>query len=117
MDFWPVNDSLLIATSKGTILAYTFTATAATRLADFASGLGTGKFKIRVGLDGGVPYAFVADYKGNRILKLGAPAATLPWRASRTACGARRASRPRTSHRSAPAPACRAPAAAIRSAT
>lgn len=76
MDFWPVNDSLLIATSKGTILAYAFTATTPTRLADFASGLGTGKFKIRIGLDGGIPYAFVADYKGNRILKFGAPPAT-----------------------------------------
>ncbi len=74
MDFWPLDSSLLITTSSGTILRYTFTATTTTRLADFSSGLGNGKFKIRTGLENGVAYAFVANNNGGNILKFGAPA-------------------------------------------
>jgi hypothetical protein len=73
MDFWPVDNSLLIATVDGTILRYSFTATSATRLPDFSSGLGNGKFRIKTGIEDGVPYAFVANDPGSDILKFGAP--------------------------------------------
>jgi hypothetical protein len=75
MDFWPVDDNLLITTAAGTILRYSFTATTATRRGDFATGLGNGKFKIKTGLQTGVAYAFIANNNGGQILKFGAPAA------------------------------------------
>lgn len=74
--FWPPDNSLLITTADGTILRYSFTSTSATRLPDFSSGLGNGKFKIKTGIDNGVPYAFVANNNGGQILKFGAPPAT-----------------------------------------
>jgi hypothetical protein len=73
MDFWPPDESLLITTGDGTILRYAFTAGVATRLPDFSSGLGNGKFKIKTGIQNGVPYAFVANNNGGQILKFGAP--------------------------------------------
>ncbi|MET0984086.1 MAG: hypothetical protein ABW034_01635, partial [Steroidobacteraceae bacterium] len=71
--FWPADGSLLITTGDGRILRYS---TSAGRLQDFASGLGNGKYKIKTGLEFGVPYAFVADNNGGDILKFGAPPAT-----------------------------------------
>ena len=74
MDFWPPDASLLITTGGGTILRYAFTGASATRLPDFSSGLGNGKFKIKTGIENGVAYAFVANNNGGDILKFGAPA-------------------------------------------
>jgi hypothetical protein len=73
MDFWPADNSLLITTASGTILRYSFTATSAIRGADFAVGLGNGKFKVKTGLQASAPYAFVANNNGGEILKFGAP--------------------------------------------
>jgi hypothetical protein len=75
MDFWPLDNSLLITTAAGTVLRYSFTATTATRRPDFATGLGNGKFKVKTGLQTGVAYAFVANNNGGQILKFGAPPA------------------------------------------
>ena len=76
MDFWGPDNTLLISTAGGTILRYGFTAGAATRLADFASGLGNGKFKVKTGIQDAVTYAFVANNNGGDILKFGAPPVT-----------------------------------------
>jgi hypothetical protein len=75
MDFWPADSSLLITTASGTILRYSFTATSAIRGADFATGLGNGKFKVKTGVQSSAPYAFVANNNGGEILKFGAPPA------------------------------------------
>ncbi|HEV7714319.1 MAG TPA: hypothetical protein VGO53_01905, partial [Steroidobacteraceae bacterium] len=73
MDFWPADNDLLIATSDGTILRYSFDAVSAKREPDFASGFGKGEFKLKTGLDAGTPYAVVTDNAGSRILEFGAP--------------------------------------------
>jgi hypothetical protein len=73
MDFWPIDNTLLISTSSGIVLRYNFTAGAPVQVADFTSGLGNGKFKIKTGLEDGIAFAFVADNNGGRILKFGAP--------------------------------------------
>ena len=85
MDFWPPDSSsprttLLIATNSGGILRYDFTTTSTgpmpSQLPNFASNLGTGLQKLKVGQQLGVPYAFVSQtLAGNtgQILKLGAP--------------------------------------------
>jgi hypothetical protein len=75
MDFWPVDNSLLITTANGTVLRYSFTANSATRGPDFAIGLGNGKFKVKTGREAGIPLAFVANNNGGQILKFGAPSA------------------------------------------
>lgn len=75
MDFWPVDNSLLITTAAGVVLRYSFTATTVTRRPDFATGLGNGKFKVKTGLQTSVPLAFVANNNGGQILKFGAPPA------------------------------------------
>jgi hypothetical protein len=75
MDFWPVDNSLLITTANGTLLRYSFSATSATRGPDFATGLGNGKFKVKTGREASVPLAFVANNNGGQILKFGAPPA------------------------------------------
>lgn len=72
-DFWPQDGNLLITTSDGRILRY---AAGPVLLPDFASGLGNGKFKIKTGLEFGIPLAFVADNNGGDLLKFGAPPAT-----------------------------------------
>jgi hypothetical protein len=73
MDFWPADSSLLITTANGTILRYSFSSTSALRGADFATGLGNGKFKVKTGVQATTPYAFVANNNGGEILKFGAP--------------------------------------------
>lgn len=75
MDFWPTDSSLLITTATGTILRYSFTATTAIRGADFATGLGNGKYKVKTGVQASAPYAFVANNNGGEILKFGTPPA------------------------------------------
>jgi hypothetical protein len=73
MDFWPADNSLLITTANGTVLRYSFTPTSAIRGADFATGLGNGKFKVKTGVQASTPLAFVANNNGGEILKFGAP--------------------------------------------
>jgi hypothetical protein len=73
MDFWPQDGSLLVTTSQGRIVRF---ATNGTRLPDFASNLGNGKFKIRAGYESSVPLAVVANNNGGQILKFGTPPAT-----------------------------------------
>ena len=73
MDFWPADGSLLITTSAGSVLRYAFTSSSTTQLPDFSDGLGNGKFKVKTGIENGVPYAFVANNNGGDILKFGAP--------------------------------------------
>jgi hypothetical protein len=75
MDFWPPDGSLLITTSGGTILRYAFTGGSASRLPDFSTGLGNGKFKLKTGIENGTSYAFVANNNGGEILEFGAPPA------------------------------------------
>ena len=73
MDFWPPDNTLLVTTANGIVLRYSFTLFTATRGQDFATGLGNGKFKVKTGLEGGIPFAFVANNNGGQILKFGAP--------------------------------------------
>lgn len=81
MAFWPVDNSLLITTNTrsnsrtagSAILRYSFTPTSATRMADFADGLGFGLAKVKTALQTGVPYAFVSQQARGQILELGAP--------------------------------------------
>jgi hypothetical protein len=93
MDFWPADaliahPTLLIATTAGRILRWDFTNTngvlvpsivkyfANTQPTDFASNLGTGLQKLKVGLQLGVQYAFATQApttQNGQILQLGAP--------------------------------------------
>jgi hypothetical protein len=82
MDFWPTTDSLsnqptlLISTNLGRILRYDFSSGAPKLVQVFASGLGLGLQKVKVGQQAGVAYAFASQivrFNGGRILKLGAP--------------------------------------------
>jgi hypothetical protein len=82
MDFWPpdaqVNrPTLLIATTAGRVLRYDFDpVTLAPSFQVFASSLGIGLQKIKVGLQLEVPYAFATQVLTNltgRIVQLGAP--------------------------------------------
>lgn len=72
-DVWPADGTLLVTTNDGRVLRY---AAAAGRLPDFTSGLGNGKYKIKTGLEFGVPIAVVADNNGGDLLKFGAPPAS-----------------------------------------
>jgi len=82
MDFWPTTDALsnqptlLISTNLGRILRYDFSSGAPKLVQVFASGLGLGLQKVKVGQQDGVAYAFASQivlFNGGRILKLGAP--------------------------------------------
>jgi hypothetical protein len=80
MDFWPVDPlsnepTLLIATNAGRILRYDFSGGAPKLVQVFASGLGGGLQKVKVGQQGGAAFAFASQalYKGGQIIKLGAP--------------------------------------------
>jgi len=85
MDFWPpdaisANTTLLLTTTAGRILRYDFSAPAGVVVATlkqvFASGLGSGLHKVKVGLQFEVPYAYVTQApskSSGRILQLGAP--------------------------------------------
>jgi hypothetical protein len=68
--FWPPDNSLLISTSRGTIYQYHF---ATGDPATFASGLGNGQFKVKTGIQFGVPYAYVANNNGGDILQFAGP--------------------------------------------
>ncbi len=81
MDFWPATDSvssqptLVIATNAGRVLRYDFSSGTPHLVQVFASDLGSGLQKVKVGQQLGVPYAFASQVlsTGGRILKLGAP--------------------------------------------
>jgi hypothetical protein len=80
MDFWPADSlanqpTLLIATNAGRILRYDFSSGTPKLLQVFASSLGGGLQKVKVGQQGGAAFAFASQalYKGGQIIKLGAP--------------------------------------------
>jgi hypothetical protein len=85
MDFWPADaldasPTVLVATAGGQVVRLDFTAGTGgytpVLVQVFASGLGSGIFKIKEGLQLGVPYAFLTQtLPGNtgQILQLGAP--------------------------------------------
>jgi hypothetical protein len=82
MDFWTTTDSvskqptLLIATSLGRILRYDFSSGAPKLVQVLANGLGLGLQKVKVGQQGGIPFAFASQislFNGGRIIKVGAP--------------------------------------------
>jgi hypothetical protein len=85
MDFWPPDalsgdTTLLFTTTAGRILRYDFSAATGvivpTLKQVFASGLGSGLHKIKVGQEFEVPYAYVTQTPGGsngRILQFGAP--------------------------------------------
>jgi hypothetical protein len=88
MDFWPADSlaakpTVLISTAGGQVVRLDFVASGSgfspTLVQVFASGLGNGIFKVKEGLQLGVPYAFVTQtLSGNngRILQLGLPASS-----------------------------------------
>ncbi len=78
MDFWPADNSLLIATTTGSILRYSISATSSMSLANFANGLGAGLGKLKAGQQAGVPYVFALQGGQNRILEFGAPPSSGP---------------------------------------
>ena len=81
MDIWPADathgTSLLFTTIDGRIIRFDSKQNAFT--SNFASGLGLGLTKLKVGTYAGVPYAFVAQVQlptKGKILQLGAPPAS-----------------------------------------
>ena len=82
IDLWPADGthgvSLLLPTSSGDVMRYDSSTSAFTT--NFASGLGSGLLKIKVGTYSTLPYAFVAQSTGGtartgQILQFGAPPA------------------------------------------
>jgi hypothetical protein len=80
MDIWPANAthgvSLLLSTLGGRVMR--FDSAAGAMAADFASGLGVGLERIKVGTYSTLTYAFVSQFTPGRgqILQLGAPPAS-----------------------------------------
>ena len=88
LDFWPADtvtthETLLVATDAGRILRFDFGGIAGVTLPSstaFASGLGSGLQKLKVGLQLEVPYAFLTQqssyYGKGQILQVAAPSSS-----------------------------------------
>jgi hypothetical protein len=75
MAFWQTGTgtTLLVTTGTGSILQYSLTTNPATQLQNFnVASLGNGQYKVKTGIQLGVPYVFIADNNNGRIMQFNA---------------------------------------------
>ncbi|HLY53678.1 MAG TPA: putative Ig domain-containing protein [Steroidobacteraceae bacterium] len=81
LTFWPVDNSLLVTTSGGTVFQYFFSSASfapcqgfnSSSPPTFVTGLGNGLFKIKAGRQGGAAYAVIANNNGGELLEYAGP--------------------------------------------